>query len=180
MELQERLKQIKKEIEVIDEKIESIELKMQPLKKQLEDNQYLKTNLVFAYNQLTYDIRNMEIQTILDKENVDLYKYILLTDYVGTDEVGYILIKKGVNPEKEYVDEFNTMALENLYSYGYVTESDYYDMANDLKIDIDDEDAIEESELADIEIATYDWRVEKIEDLNELAGININNIERWD
>lgn len=46
-------------------------------------------------------------------------------------------------------------------------------------IDLDDEEAVENSELADLEISGYDYSIELVTDYSDL-DIDIEKVERWD
>ena len=122
---------------------------------------------------------NLEIKIILEEGNLELYRYELSTGYHGQDLIDYLLIKKGVNPEKEYFLQLNELAREHLESYEYMSEDEYYSIADELGIDLYDEEAIENSDLADIIYTTHEWHIERVTDYSEL-NIDLKDIERWD
>lgn len=132
-----------------------------------------------SLNNLFYKISNTYLKTLLEEENLNLYRYELSTDYFGTDTIGYVLIKKGIDPEIKYADVLKGLAINNLYHYGYVTEDYYYRLAEELDIYLDDEKAVENSELADLEIADYYYSIELVTNYSNL-NIDVEKIERWD
>lgn len=73
--------------------------------------------------------------------------------------------------EKKLIDYLN----EN----GLVDEV-YYQMDDDLDIDLEDEEAVENSDLVDYDYSDYCWDIEKVEDLSEVIGhIDLDDIEEW-
>ena len=131
-----------------------------------------------SLNNLFYKISNIYLKTLLEEENLNLYRYKLSTDYFGTDTIGYVLVKKGIDPEIKYADVLKELAINNLYYYGYVTEDYYYRLAEELDIYLDDEKAVENSELANLEIPNYYYSIELVTNYSNL-NIDIKKIERW-
>ena len=131
-----------------------------------------------SLNNLFYKISNIYLKTLLEEENLNLYRYKLSTDYFGTDTIGYVLVKKGIDPEIKYADVLKELAINNLYYYGYVTEDYYYRLAEELDIYLDDEKAVENSELANLEISNYYYSIELVTNYSNL-NIDIKKIERW-
>ena len=130
-----------------------------------------------SLNNLFYKISNIYLKTLLEEENLNLYRYKLSTDYFGTDTIGYVLVKKGIDPEIKYADVLKELAINNLYYYGYVTEDYYYRLAEELDIYLDDEKAVENSELANLEIPNYYYSIELVTNYSNL-NIDIKKIER--
>lgn len=170
--LKETMERLENQVKTYKEQEEKLEIKLDSIKNEKRS----LDNLLYKMSEMYSDLK---IKTLLEEENLNLYKYELSTDYVGTDTIEYVLIKKGVNPEIEYADTLNGLALDNLESYGYITEDDYCCLAQELGIDLDDEEAIENSELADLEISGYDYSIELVTDYSDL-DIDIEKVERWD
>lgn len=179
MNNQEQLLTLKETLERLERQRNTYQEQENCLKEKLEKIRNEKRSLNLLYHKMQEIYSNLEIKTILEEENLNLYRYELSTRYVGMDTVGYVLIKKGVDPEVEYADILNDLAIDNLNSYGYMTEDDYYCLAQELGIDLDDEEAVENSELADLEVSEYDYSIELVTDYSDL-DINVEKIERWD
>lgn len=179
MNNQEQLLTLKETLERLERQRNTHQEQENCLKEKLEKIRNEKSSLNLLYHKMQEIYSNLEIKTILEEENLELYRYKLSTEYVGTDTVGYVLIKKGINPEVEYADILNDLAIDNLNSYGYATENDYYCLAQGLGIDLDDEEAVENSELADLETSDYDYSIELVTDYSDL-DIDIEKVERWD
>lgn len=170
--LEETIKRLESQIKIYEEQEERLKIKLDSIKneKRSLDNLLYKMSGIYS---------DLKIKILLEEENLNLYKYRLSTDYVGTDIIGYVLVKKGINPEIEYADTLDGLALDNLESYGYISEDDYFCLAQRLGIDLDDEEAVENSELADLEESGYNYSIELITDYSDL-DINIEEVERWD
>lgn len=170
--LKETMNRLESQIKTYGEQEEELDAKLDSIKNE-------KSSL----NNLLYKISdiysNLKLKTLLEEENLNLYRYELSTDYIGTDTIGYVLIKKGIDPEIEYAEALDNLAIDNLNSYDYITEEDYYCLAQELGIDLDDEDAVEKSELADLEISDYYYSIELVTDYSDL-DIDIEKVERWD
>ena len=170
--LKETMNRLESQIKTYEEQEEELETKLDSIKNE-------KSSL----NNLLYKISdiysNLKLKILLEEENLNLYRYELSTDYIGTDTIGYVLIKKGINPEIEYAEALDNLAIDNLNSYDYITEEDYYCLAQELGIDLDDEDAVNNSELAYLEISNYYYSIELVTDYSDL-DIDIEEIERWD
>lgn len=179
MNNQEQLLTLKETLERLERQRNTYQEQENCLKEKLEKIRNEKRSLNLLYHKMQEIYSNLEIKTILEEENLNLYRYELSTGYVGMDTVGYVLIKKGVDPEVEYAGILNDLAIDNLESYGYTTEDDYYCLAQELGIDLDDEEAVENSELADLEISEYDYSIELVTDYSDL-DIDIKKVERWD
>lgn len=179
MNNQEQLFTLKETLERIERQHNTYQEQEEYLKEKLEKIRNEKSSLNLLYHKMQEIYSNLEIKTILEEENLELYRYELSTGYVGMDTVGYVLIKKGIDPEIEYADILNDLAIDNLNSYGYVTEDDYYCLAQELGINLDDEEAIENSELAGLEVSEYYYSIELVTDYSDL-DIDIKKVERWD
>lgn len=179
MNNQEQLFTLKETLERIERQHNTYQEQEEYLKEKLEKIRNEKSSLNLLYHKMQEIYSNLEIKTILEEENLELYRYELSTGYVGMDTVGYVLIKKGIDPEIEYAGILNDLAIDNLNSYGYVTEDDYYCLAQELGINLDDEEAIENSELAGLEVSEYYYSIELVTDYFDL-DIDIEKIERWD
>lgn len=179
MNNQEQLLTLKETLERLERQRNTYQEQENCLKEKLEKIRNEKRSLNLLYHKMQEIYSNLEIKTILEEEDLNLYRYKLSTEYVGMDTVGYVLIKKGINPEVEYADILNDLAIDNLDSYGYTTEDDYYCLAQELGIDLDDEEAVENSELADLKISGYDYSIELVTDYSDL-DIDIEKVERWD
>lgn len=179
MNNQEQLLTLKETLERLERQRNTYQEQESCLKEKLEKIRNEKRSLSLLYYKMQEIYSNLEIKTILEEENLELYRYELSTGYCGQDLIDYVLIKKGINPEEEYFLQLNELAREHLESYGYMSEDDYYSTADELEIDLDDEEAIENSDLADIVYTTYEWRIERVTDYSEL-NINLKDIERWD
>lgn len=178
MNNQEQLLTLKETLERLERQRNTYQEQEKCLKEKLEKIRNEKRSLNFLYHKMQEIYSNLEIKTILEEENLELYRYKLSTEYVGVDTVGYVLIKKGINPEVEYADILNDLAIDNLDSYGCTTEDDYYCLAQELRIDLDDEEAVENSELASLEVSEYYYSIELVTDYSDL-DIDIEKIERW-
>lgn len=170
--LKETTNRLESQIKTYEEQEEELEIKLDSIKKERNS----LNNLLYKISDI---YSNLKLKTLLEEENLNLYRYELTTDYYGTDEIGYVLIKKGVDPEIEYAETLNILAIENLNSYGYISEEDYNCLAKELGIDLDDEEAVEDSELADLETSDYDYSIELVTDYSDL-DIDIEKVERWD
>lgn len=179
MNNQEQLLTLKETLERLERQRNTYQEQENCLKEKLEKIRNEKSSLNLLYHKMQEIYSNLEIKTILEEENLNLYRYELSTGYVGMDTVGYVLIKKGVDPEVEYAGILNDLAIDNLDSYGYTTEDDYYCLTQELGIDLDDEEAVENSELADLKISEYDYSIELVTDYSDL-DIDIEKVERWD
>lgn len=179
MNNQEQLLTLKETLERIERQYNIYQEQEECLKEKLEKIRNEKSSLNLLYHKMQEIYSNLEIKTILEEENLELYRYKLSTEYVGMDTVGYVLIKKGINPEVEYADILNDLAIDNLDSYGCTTVDDYYCLAQELGIDLDDEEAVENSDLADLKISEYDYSIELVTDYSDL-DIDIEKVERWD
>lgn len=179
MNNQEQLLTLKETLERIERQHNTYQEQEEYLKEKLEKIRNEKSSLNLLYHKMQEIYSNLEIKTILEEENLELYRYELSTGYAGMDTVGYVLIKKGIDPEVEYAGILNDLAIDNLNSYGYVTEDDYYCLAQELGINLDDEEAIENSELAGLEVSEYYYSIELVTDYSNL-DIDIEKIERWD
>jgi hypothetical protein len=170
--LEETIKRLESQIKIYEEQEERLEIKLDSIKNEKRS----LDNLLYKMSGMYSDLK---IKILLEEENLNLYKYELSTDYVGTDTIGYVLVKKEINPEIKYADTLNGLALDNLESYGYISEDDYSCLAQEFGIDLDDEEAVENSELADLEISGYDYSIELVTDYSDL-DIDIEKVERWD
>lgn len=179
MNNQEQLLTLKETLERLERQRNTYQEQEKCLKEKLEKIKNEKRSLSLLYYKMKEIYSNLEIKTILEEENLELYRYELSTGYCGQDLIDYVLIKKGTNPEEEYFSQLNELAREHLESYGYMSEDDYYSIADELGIDLDNEEAIENSDLADVVCTTYEWRIERVTDYSEL-NINLKDIERWD
>ena len=170
--LKETMNRLENQIKTCEEQEEELVTKLDSIKNERSslDNLLYKISDIYS---------NLKLKTLLEEENLNLYRYELSTDYVGTDTIGYVLVKKGINPEIEYAGILNDLAINNLYYYGYVTEDYYYRLAEELGIDIYDEEKVENSELADLEVSEYDYSIELVTDYSDL-DIDIEKVERWD
>lgn len=168
--LKETMKRLESQIKTYEEQEEELEDKLDSIKNE-------KSSL----NNLLYKISdiysNLKLKTLLEEENLNLYRYELSTDYVGTDTIEYVLIKKGIDPEIKYADMLENLAIDNLHSYGYMTESEFYHLTEELDIDIDDEEAVENSDLE--YVADYYYSIELVTNYSDL-DIDIEKVERWD
>ena len=179
MNNQEQLLTLKETLERLERQCKTYQEQEKYLKEKLEKIRNEKMSLNLLYHKMQEIYSNLEIKTILEEENLELYRYKLFTEYIGMDTVGYVLIKKGIDPEVEYADILNDLAIDNLDSYGCTTEDDYYCLAQELGINLDDEEAIENSELAGLEVSEYYYSIELVTDYSDL-DIDIEKIERWD
>lgn len=170
--LKETMNRLESQIKTCEEQEEELVTKLDSIKNERSslDNLLYKISDIYS---------NLKLKTLLEEENLNLYGYELSTDYAGTDTIGYVLVKKGINPEIEYAGILNDLAINNLYYYGYVTEDYYYRLAEELGIDIYDEETVENSELADLEVSEYDYSIELVTDYSNL-DIDIEKVERWD
>lgn len=152
--------EIEKEKEVIEKKKREIAIKL-----------YQQRELIAEKKLIDY----------LNDNGLVLYKYTLSLDYIGCDTTEYVLIPKEVKDvEAMYSRDLDELALDNLHSYGYLTDEEYYQMADDLDIDLEDEEAVENSDLVDYDYSDYCWDIEKVEDLSEVIGhIDLDDIEEW-
>lgn len=179
MDNQEQLLTLKETIRKLENQIKSYEEQERELEAKLnliKNERRTLDNLLYKISKI---YSNLKLKFILEEENLNLYKYELTTDYCGTDEIGYVLIKKGVDPEIEYWETLNDLAIDNLNSYNYISEEDYHCLAEELGIDLNDEDAVNDSELANLEVSDYNYSIELVTDYSEL-DIDIEEIERWD
>lgn len=170
--LEETIKRLESQIKIYEEQEERLEIKLDSIKNEKRS----LDNLLYKMSGMYSDLK---IKILLEEENLNLYKYRLSTDYVGTDTIGYVLVKKEINPEIEYADTLDGLALDNLESYGYISEDDYFCLAQELGIDLDDEEAVENSELAGLEDSGYNYSIELVTDYSDL-DIDIEEVERWD
>lgn len=169
--LKETMERLESQVKTYKEQEEKLEIKLDSIKNEKRS----LDNLLYKMSEMYSDLK---IKTLLEEEDLNLYRYELSTDYIGMDTIGYALIKKGVDPEVEYADTLDDLALDNLESYGYITEDDYCCLAQELGIDLDDEEAVENSELADLEVSEYDYSIELVTDYSDL-DIDIEKVERW-
>lgn len=179
MNNQEQLLTLKETLERLERQRNTYQEQENCLKEKLEKIRNEKRSLNLLYHKMQEIYSNLKLKTLLEEENLNLYRYELSTDYAGTDTIGYVLVKKGINPEIEYAGILNDLAINNLYYYGYVTEDYYYRLAEELGIDIYDEETVENSELADLEVSEYDYSIELVTDYSDL-DIDIEKVERWD
>lgn len=170
--LKETMNRLESQIKTYEEQEEELETKLDSIKNERNS----LNNLLYKISDI---YSNLKLKTLLEEENLNLYRYELSTEYVGTDTIGYVLIKKGINPEIEYAEALDNLAIDNLNSYDYITEEDYYCLAQELGIDLDDEDAVNNSELAYLEISNYYYSIELVTDYSDL-DIDVEKIERWD
>lgn len=170
--LEETIKRLESQIKIYEEQEERLEIKLDSIKNEKRS----LDNLLYKMSGMYSDLK---IKILLEEENLNLYKYRLSTDYVGTDTIGYVLVKKEINPEIEYADTLDGLALDNLESHGYINEDDYFCLAQELGIDLDDEEAVENSELAGLEDSGYNYSIELVTDYSDL-DIDIEKVERWD
>ncbi len=170
--LKETIERLENQVKTYEEQAEKMEAKLDSVKKE-------RGTLNNLLNKMSRMYSDLKIKTILQEENLDLYKYKLTTEYCGTDAIGYILVKKGIDPKIRYAAALDELAIDNLNSYGYMLEDDYYCLAQELGIDLDDEEAVEDSELAGVEISDYYYSIELVTDYSGL-DIDIEKVERWD
>lgn len=170
--LKETMNRLESQIKTYEEQEEELEDKLDSIKNEKSS----LNNLLYKISDIYF---NLKLKTQLEEENLNLYRYELSTDYIGTDTIGYVLIKKGIDPEIEYAEALDNLAFDNLNSYDYITEEDYYCLAQELGIDLDDEDTVNNSELADLEISDYYYSIELVTDYSDL-DIDVETIERWD
>ena len=172
--MEEKLKQLEEELKIIESRVIELTLKLEKLQKRR--------------NAILNDIREEKILAkekefidYLDENGLVLYKYTLSTDYVGRDTTEYVLIPKEINDAAYvYGEDLDELALENLHSFGYLTEEEYYDMADKLDIDLEDKEAVENSDLVDYVYSYCYWDIEKVGDLSEVVGyIDLDDIEEW-
>lgn len=170
--LKETMKRLESQIQTYEEQEEELETKLDSIKNERNslNNLFYKISDIYS---------NLKLKTLLEEENLNLYRYELSTGYIGMDTIGYVLIKKGIDPEVEYAEILNDLAVDNLESYGYTTEDDYYCLVQELGVDLDDEEAIEKSELANLEVSEYNYSIELVTDYSDL-DIDIEKVERWD
>lgn len=179
MNNQEQLLTLKETLERLERQRNIYQEQENCLKEKLDKIRNEKRSLNLLYHKMQEIYSSLEIKTILEEEDLNLYRYELSTGYVGMDTVGYVLIKKGVDPEVEYADILNDLAIDNLDSYGCTTEDDYYCLAQELGIDLDNEEAVENSELAGLEASEYYYSIKLVTDYSDL-DIDIKKVERWD
>lgn len=129
MNNQEQLLTLKETLERLERQRNTYQEQEKCLKEKLEKIRNEKKSLNLLYHKMQEIYSNLEIKTILEEENLNLYRYELSIGYVGMDTVGYVLIKKRVDPEVKYAGMLNDLAIDNLDSYGYMTEDDYYCLA---------------------------------------------------
>lgn len=170
--LKETMNRLESQIKTYEEQEEELEDKLDSIKNEKSS----LNNLLYKISDIYF---NLKLKTQLEEENLNLYRYELSTDYIGTDTIGYVLIKKGIDPEIEYAEALDNLAFDNLNSYDYITEEDYYCLAQELGLDLDDEDTVNNSELADLEISDYYYSIELVTDYSDL-DIDVETIERWD
>lgn len=170
--LKETINRLESQIKTYEEQEEELETKLDSIKNERSS----LNNLLYKISDI---YSNLKLKILLEEENLNLYRYELSTDYIGTDTIGYVLIKKGIDPEIEYAEALDNLAIDNLNSYDYITEEDYYCLAQELGIDLDDEDAVNNSELAYLEISNYYYSIELVTDYSDL-DIDIEKVERWD
>lgn len=170
--LKETMNRLESQIKTYEEQEEELVTKLDSIKNERSslDNLLYKISDIYS---------NLKLKTLLEEENLNLYRYELSTDYAGTDTIEYVLVKKGIDPEIKYADMLESLAVDNLHSYGYMTESEFYRLAEELNIDLDDEEAVENSDLADLEVSEYDYSIELVTDYSDL-DIDVEKIERWD
>lgn len=168
--LEETIKRLENIVKTYKEREEELNIKLDAIKKEKRtlNNLLYKTSKMYS---------NLKVKTLLEEENLNLYRYELSTDYAGTDTIEYVLVKKGIDPEIKYADMLESLAVDNLHSYGYMTESEFYRLAEELNIDLDDEEAVENSDLE--YVADYYYSIELVTDYSEL-DIDIEEIERWE
>lgn len=169
--LKETANRLKSQIKTYEEQEEELEIRLDSIKNEKKS----LNNLLYKISDI---YSNLKLKTLLEEENLNLYRYELSTDYVSTDTIGYILIKKGIDLEIKYADMLENLAIDNLHSYGYMTESEFYHLAEELGIDLDAEEAVENSELGYIEVSNYYYSIELVTDYSDL-DIDIEKIERW-
>lgn len=164
------IKRLENIVKTYKEREEELNIKLDAIKKEKRtlNNLLYKTSKMYS---------NLKVKTLLEEENLNLYRYELSTDYAGTDTIEYVLVKKGIDPEIKYADMLESLAVDNLHSYGYMTESEFYRLAEELNIDLDDEEAVENSDLE--YVADYYYSIELVTDYSEL-DIDIEEIERWE
>lgn len=179
MNNQEQLLTLKETLERLERQRNTYQEQEKCLKEKLEKIRNEKRSLNFLYHKMQEIYSNLEIKTILEEEGLNLYRYELSTGYAGMDTIGYVLIKKEIDPKVEYAGILNNLAIDNLESYGYTTKDDYYCLAQELGINLDDEEAVENSELADLEVSEYNYSIELVTDYSDL-DIDIEKVERWD
>lgn len=172
--MEEKLKQLKEELEAIESRIVELTLKLERLQKR-------RSAILNDICEEKILAKEKEFVDYLNEKGLVLYKYILSTDYVGCDTTEYVLIPKEIEDvETTYSRDLDELALDNLHSFGYLTEEEYYDMADELDIDLEDEEAVEGSDLADYDYSYYYWDIERVEDLSGVVGyIDLNDIEEW-
>ena len=177
MNNQEQLLALKETTNRLESQIKTYEEQEEELEDKLDSIKNEKSSL----NNLLYKISdiysNLKLKTLLEEENLNLYRYELYTGYAGTDTIRYVLIKRGIDPEIKYADMLNSLAVDNLHSYGYMTESEFYYLAEELSIDLDDEEAVENSDLEYVTDCYYS--IELVTDYSDL-DIDIEKVERWD
>ena len=170
----EKLKQLEEQLEAIESRLIELTLKLEKLQK-------IRSAILNDICEEKILAKEKEFINYLDEKGLVLYKYTLSTDYAGCDTTEYVLIPKEINDAAYvYGEDLDELALENLHSFGYLTEEEYYDMADELDIDLEDEEAVEESDLVYYDYSYCYWDIEKVEDLNEVIGyIDLDMIEEW-
>lgn len=86
--LKETMKRLESQIKTYEEQEEELETKLDSIKNERN-----------SLNNLFYKISIIYLKTLLKEENLNLYRYELSTDYFGTDTIGYVLVKKGIDPK---------------------------------------------------------------------------------
>lgn len=172
--MREKLKQLEEQLEAIESRIVELTLKLEKLQK-------IRSAILNDICEEKILVKEKELIDYLDENSLVLYKYTLSTDYVGCDTTEYVLIPKEIKDvETTYSRDLDELALDNLHSFGYLTEEEYYNMADELDIDLEDEEAIENSDLVDYDYSYYYWDIERVEDLSEVVGyIDLKDIEEW-
>ena len=169
--LKETANRLKSQIKTYEEQEEELEIRLDSIKNEKKS----LNNLLYKISDI---YSNLKLKILLEEENLNLYRYELSTDYVSTNTIGYILIKKGIDPEIKYADMLENLAIDNLHSYGYMSESEFYYLSEELDIDLDDEEAVENSGLRYAEVSDYYYSIELVTDYSDL-DIDVEKIERW-
>ena len=100
MNNQEQLLTLKETLERLERQRNTYQEQEKCLKEKLEKIRNEKRSLNLLYYKMQEIYSNLKIKTILEEENLELYRYELSTGYCGQDLIDYVLIKKDTNPDE--------------------------------------------------------------------------------
>lgn len=118
-----------------------------------------------------------EFNEYLKENKLKLYELNIDTDYYDELETEYFLAPEGNDVYNDYTETFEDMAYDHLHAYSHVTEEEYYELAREWGVDLDDKESIENSALSDYDISDYYYSVEEVKAENIAEFVVLWEIE---